>query len=398
MSMRGIKQPPGRRCCYNLSSIDVHPILDFGEYDLTANNRQRINDTKTYLPPLEEYVAYLQGIWENNQVTNFGPLVVQLESDLKEYLQVENLFLVTNGTIALQIAIKALNLQGEIITTPFSYVATTSSIVWEGCRPVFADIDRETLCIDPARIEEKITPQTSAILATHVYGYPCDVERIQRIAEDHGMKVIYDAAHTFGVKYQGKSLLQWGDVSTLSFHATKLFHTGEGGAIVTKDAETAHKVKYMYNFGHHGQEDFWGLGINGKMSELQAAMGLCVLPAVPDLIEKRKTISDHYSELLKDSGLSRPVCLPGTEYNYAYYPVLFKSQESLLRVKTALNEENIFPRRYFFPSLDKLPYVSPTEMPVAADSAERVLCLPLSAELTLDDVGFICAEITSHLS
>ena len=356
-----------------------------------------INVTKTYLPPLEEYVQYLQGIWERNWVTNQGPLVKELEVKLKEFLGVKHLFFVSNGTIALQIAIKALDLHGEIITTPFSYVATTSSIVWEGCRPVFVDIDPRTLCLDPDLIEAAITPRTAAILGVHVYGHPCDVERIQALADRHGLQVIYDAAHAFGVRYKGQSLLVHGDIGTLSFHATKLFHTVEGGALVTEDDGVAHRLDYMRDCGHKGQEDFWGLGINGKNSEFHAAMGLCVLPKVPELIAKRRALSEMYDRLLRESSLLRPKGLEATIYNYAYYPVLCPSEAHLLSVRAALNTDGISPRRYFFPSLNLLPYVEYKPMSVAEDAARRVLCLPLYAELSEGDVGTICAAILSAM-
>ncbi|HAX96894.1 MAG TPA: aminotransferase DegT [Prolixibacteraceae bacterium] len=342
--------------------------------------------TKSFLPPLEDYVEYLKKIWESNQLTNHGPLVNELESRLKEYLGVKHLFFVSNGTIALQIAIKALALQGEVITTPFSYVATTSSIVWEGCQPVFVDIDPKTLCLDPDLIEAAITPQTSAIIATHVYGIPCAVEKIQAIAEKHNLKVVYDAAHTFGVKYQGRSLVSYGDIATLSFHATKLFHTVEGGAIITEDDELAHRISYMRNFGHNGQEAFWGLGVNGKNSEFHAAMGLCNLPHFAEIVASRRQVSEWYDELLVSSSLVRPTMPGNTEYNFAYYPVLFQSELKLLRARDMLNEQQIFPRRYFFPSLNKLPYAPDREFPVAEASSSCVLCLPLYPDLSRQDV------------
>lgn len=357
-----------------------------------------IHVTKTYLPPLEEYVQYLQRIWKSNQLTNNGPLVRELESKVKEHLRVKDLFFVSSGTIALQIAIKALDLEGDIITTPFSYVATTSSIVWEGCRPVFVDIDPETLCLNPALIDKAITPQTTAILATHVYGHPCDTQGIEKIAGRRGLKVIYDAAHAFGVRYKGVSLVSYGDVSTLSFHATKLFHTGEGGAVVSNDDAVAHKIAYMRNFGHRGQEAFWGLGINGKNSEFHAAMGLCVLHRVPELIRKRRAISRMYDELLRDSGLLRPRVLPGTTYNYAYYPVLFPSETELLSTRAALNERGIFPRRYFYPSLNTIHYAGGQDMPVAESAARRVLCLPLYDSMDATTVQLICSTVQTARS
>lgn len=361
-----------------------------------SERRPLINVTKTYLPPLEEYVGYLQRIWDTNQVTNNSPLVKELEAKLKEFLGVKHLFFVSNGTIALQIAIKALDLQGEIITTPFSYVATTSSIVWEGCRPVFVDIDAETLCLDPDLIEAAITPQTTAILAVHVYGHPCNVERIQAVADRHRLRVIYDAAHAFGVRYRGESLMTRGDISTLSFHATKLFHTVEGGALVTHDDEVAHRIAYMRNFGHRGQEDFWGLGINGKNSELHAAMGLCVLPRVAELITRRRAATEAYDSLLANSGLSRPKVPGGVAYNYAYYPVLFPSEALLLATRDRLNSEGVFPRRYFYPALSTLNYTRAGHVPLAEDAAARVLCLPLSHTLSADTVLLI-SDVVSQV-
>lgn len=345
--------------------------------------------TKSYLPPLEEYIDYLKLIWDSHQLTNHGPLVLELEQRLKKYLGVKHLFFICNGTVALQIAIKALELRGEVITTPFSYVATTSSIVWEGCQPVFVDIDPHSLCIDPNLIEAAITPNTTAILATHVYGIPCAVEKIETTANKYRLKVLYDAAHTFGGKYLGKSIVSYGDASILSFHATKLFHTVEGGAIVTNNDELAHRVSYMRNFGHKGQEEFWGLGINGKNSEFHAAMGLCNLPHVPEIIAARKQVSQWYDELLAGSSLTRPTLPDGTEYNFAYYPVLFPSEKELLKARDRLNAAQIFPRRYFYPTLNHLPYLDYKEFPVTENVSPRVLCLPLYPELPREDVEAI---------
>ncbi len=351
--------------------------------------------TKSYLPPLQEYIQYLNLIWESGQLTNHGPLVNELEQKLKDYLGVKHLFFISNGTIALQIAIKALDLHGEIITTPFSYVATTSSIVWEGCEPVFVDIDPNTLCIDPDLIEAALTPRTTAILATHVYGIPCAVQKIEKVAWKHCLKVIYDAAHTFGVKYKGKSLGSYGDISTLSFHATKLFHTVEGGAVITGDDELAHRISYMRNFGHNGQEAFWGLGINGKNSEFHAAMGLCNLPHVAEIIAARKEVCRWYDELLTGSGLVRPTLPEGTDYNYAYYPVLFPSENELEQARDRLNAKDIFPRRYFYPALNNLPYVDYREFPITGKKAPCVLCLPLYPELERNIVNEIFQTIVN---
>ena len=354
-----------------------------------------IHVTKTYLPPLQEYVECLERIWASNWVTNNGSLVQELEARLKDYLGVKHLFFVSNGTIALQIAIKALDLQGEIITTPFSYVATTSSIVWAGCQPVFVDVDPHTLCINPDLIEAAITHRTSAILPVHVYGHPCDVDAIQTIADRHGLRVIYDAAHAFGVRYDGQSLLVHGDIATLSFHATKLFHTVEGGALVTRDDEVAHRIAYMRNFGHRGQEAFWGLGINGKSSELHAAMGLCVLPRIEALIGRRRATSTMYDRFLAGTGLRRPRVDGAVAYNYAYYPTIFPSEAQLLAARARLRAERVFPRRYFYPSLNQLDYVPHRPAPVADDIARRVLCLPLSHALQPQSVLLIAGILSA---
>lgn len=356
-----------------------------------------INVTKTWIPPMDEYIRYLKVIWETNQLTNNGPLVCELEERLRDYLGVKHLFFVSNGTIALQIAIKVLKLHGEVITTPFSYVATTSTIVWEGCRPIFVDIHPETLCLDPDLIEVAITPETTAILATHVYGNPCNVERIQEIVNIHGLKVVYDAAHAFGVRYKDSSILTHGDISALSFHATKLFHTAEGGAITTNNDELAHRISYMRNFGHRGREAFWGLGINGKNSEFHAAMGLCVLPKVPELIARRKAISEMYDELLCDIGLISPNRQKETIYNYAYYPILFPSEKHLISALAALNEQEIFPRRYFYPSLNMIDYTGRRTMSVSESAARRVLCLPLYDSIDPSSVELISAIINSTM-
>ena len=356
-----------------------------------------INVTKSYLPPLEEYTKYLNKIWESGWVTNNGPMALELEAKLKEKLGVKHLFLVNNGTIALQIAIKACELSGEIITTPFSYVATTSSIKWEGCEPVFVDINPKTFSIDADLIKTKISSKTTAILATHVYGIPAEVEKIEAIAKEYNLKVIYDAAHAFSSIYKGKSLLNYGDISTISFHATKLFHTGEGGAIITSDDELAHKISYMRNFGHNGPEQFWGIGINGKNSELHAAMGLAVLPMVPKIIARRKEISKLYEKAIESTSLSRPTLPESLEYNYAYYPVVFPSEESLLKVRNALNSADIYPRRYFYPSLNTLDYTGNQPAPCAEDISKRVLCLPLYYELTDTETNLIIEIILKNL-
>lgn len=351
--------------------------------------------TKPYLPPMSEYQEYLEGIWKRQWLTNNGPLVNELELRVTDYLSVPNFLFMSNGTIALQIAIKALDLQGEIITTPFSYVATTSSIVWEGCKPVFVDIDSYSLNIDPNKIEEAITDKTSAILATHVYGNPCDIEAIDHIAKKYKLKVIYDGAHCFGVKYNGKSIFEYGDVSTVSFHATKLFHTIEGGGVFTKNREIHSRMNFMRNFGHDGPYKFSELGINGKNSEFHAAMGLVNLKKVDEIIEKRKVLSKIYDQKLADLNISKPIFLRNSDLNYAYYPVIFENTESALKCLDRLNKSQIFPRRYFYPSLSELPYTEKQELPITEEIASKVLCLPLYYELSLEEVDLICRIINS---
>jgi dTDP-4-amino-4,6-dideoxygalactose transaminase len=352
-----------------------------------------INVTKSYLPPFEEYKYWLEKIWETSWLTNQGPLVTELEERLKEALGVRNLLFVSNGTIALQLAIKGLQLKGEIITTPFSYVATTTSILWEDCEPVFADIDPKSFCIDPAQIEKLITKKTSAILGTHVYGIPCAVEAIQEIAKKHNLRIIYDGAHAFGVKYKNKSVFAYGDISTLSFHATKLFHTVEGGAIIVQDDELFRKILLYRSFGHIG-DDYFTMGINGKNSEFHAAMGLCNLPKVNDFILQRKAIANMYKTELYGLPLDFPEIPGHVEYNYSYFPVFFRNEKELLAVKNFLQANDINTRRYFYPSLNKLPYLnSENECPVSQDLARRVLCLPFYPQLTKENVEFICSLI-----
>lgn len=356
---------------------------------------ERINVTKTFLPPIEEYENQLKKIWSSSQITNQGPLVLELETKLEKYLGVDNLHFVTNGTLALQLAIRALGItEGEIITTPFSYVATVSSILWEKCTPVFVDIDPDTLCIDANKIEAAITSRTKAIMPVHVFGYPCDVEKIGQIAEKHNLKVIYDAAHAFGARYHGKSLLSYGDISTGSFHATKLFHTIEGGCVVAKDGKISEKLELIKRFGHEG-DNHKMLGINAKASEFQAAMGICNLKHIEKIIADRKVSSELYDKLLKEV-FKRPKKVPGLEYNYAYYPVLAKSEEHLLDIIKKLNSVNVFPRRYFYPSLNTLPYIENKQAcPISEDVASRALCLPLYAGIGEENINLICKAILS---
>ncbi len=357
-----------------------------------------INVTKTYLPSIEKYNIYLEKIWKKSWITNRGPLVLELEQKLKKHLNLKNILFVSNGTVALQIAIKALSLKGEVLTTPFSYVATTTSLLWENCKPVFVDIEDQTFCIDPSKIESAITDETTAILATHVYGYPCDVERINKIARKYKLKVIYDAAHAFGTKYKGTSILNHGDISTLSFHATKLFHTIEGGAIiVNKNEGLKKKISLYHAFGHVG-DDYYTMGINGKNCEFHAAMGLCNLPDVKKIIALRKRITLLYDKKLLSLGLKRPALNDRVEYNYSYYPILFPNERSLLNTKQALAKNNINTRRYFYPSLNKLPYVKNTDKcTVSEDISKRILCLPLYPGLEDSVTDKICSIISKTI-
>jgi dTDP-4-amino-4,6-dideoxygalactose transaminase len=353
--------------------------------------------TKPFLPAIEEYEAYIRGVWARNWLTNNGPLVNELELQLKQFLGLEHLLFLSNGTIALQIAIKALQLTGEIITTPFSYVATTSSIVWEGCAPVMVDIDENTLNIDPRLIEQAITPKTSAILATHVFGNPCDVVAIEKIAKRHGLAVIYDAAHAFGTTINGASLLGYGDISTCSFHATKLFHTIEGGAVVTRDAEVLKTMAELRNFGHISATEFQRVGINGKNSEFHAAMGLCNIKHVPAIVSQRKHLYGLYRSQLANTSLRFQEISPGCDYNHSYFPVIFSSVDEMSRVTEVLNLNNVVPRRYFYPSLSKLPYVVGQSAPVSESIAGRILCLPMYHELSDEEVDMICRLIKREL-
>jgi dTDP-4-amino-4,6-dideoxygalactose transaminase len=340
-------------------------------------------------------MAQIQRAYDNQWLTNRGELVLELESKVQEYLgSLSKPLIMNNGTLPLQIALKILSNGGEIITTPFSYVATTSTIVWEGCTPVFVDIDPVYWTIDETKIEEAITERTTCILATHVYGNPCNVEEIDRIAKKHNLYVIYDAAHCFGVKYKGRSIFDWGDISTCSFHATKVFHTGEGGAAFVNNKELYEKVYYSHNFGHNGPEAFNGVGINGKLSELNAAMGLSVMPFMGEIIKRRKEICDVYSLNIKSRSIRQLNLRPETNWNGAYFPISFDTEEKLLNVVDILNKNNIFPRRYFYPSLNVLPYLKYSEAKQAESLSKRVLCLPIYQTLN-DEYLRMIIDITN---
>ena len=347
--------------------------------------------TQPFLPPQEEYEKLLDGIWKRNWLTNMGPLASQLEMELKDHLKVNHLLFVTNGTVALQMAIKALDLKGEIITTPFSFVATTSSIVWENCKPIFVDIDTKSLNIDASKIEAAISDKTSAILATHVYGNPCDVEKIQQIANKHNLKIIYDAAHAFGVEINGKSIFEYGNISTCSLHATKLYHSIEGGLVITKDSQLLKKLAYIRNFGFDGPENFAELGFNGKNSEFHAAMGLANLKYILAIMQKRADLAKRYDEKLKNLKAKRPIWSKDSKNNNSYYPIVFESEELLLKCVHLLKANEIFARRYFYPSLSSsLPYIENQHLEISDDMAKRVLCLPLYFDLTVEEIDLIC--------
>jgi len=353
-----------------------------------------ISVTKPFLPPIEEYQKYLQGIWKREWLTNMGPLASKLEMEYKSYFGVKHLLFVTNGTVAIRLAIKALELKGEIITTPFSFVATTSSIVWEGCTPVFVDIDADTLNINPDKIQERISRRTSAIVPVHVFGNACEIEKIQKIASENHLKVIFDAAHAFGVKVNGKSIFEYGDISTLSLHATKLCHSVEGGLVITKDPALLKKIASMRNFGISGFESFSELGINGKNSEFHAAMGLAVLYFADQIIAKRRELTARYDENLKGLQARRPVWHKQSENNGAYYSIIFDSEELMKRCIKMLSSNEIGSRRYFYPSLaSSLPYLKPTSLTITDDISSRVLCLPLYFDLTIEEVDMICRKL-----
>ncbi len=350
------------------------------------SSKKNIYVTKTFLPKQKEYAKILKRAWDKKWLTNRGELVLELECKLKKHLNISDVLATSNGTIPLQIALKLLGSKGEVITTPFSYIATSATIIWESCTPIFVDISPEYLTIDETKIEEAITPKTTAILATHVFGNPCNVEAIEIIAKRHNLKVIYDAAHCFGVNYCNKSIFEYGDISTCSFHATKLFHTGEGGAIFCKDKELMKKAFYTHNFGHKDLLSFYGLGINGKMSELQAAMGLAVLPHMHKILENRKKIVDYYDAHLNFSKIRKIRIRNNTDWNYSYYPIIFNSEKTLLKVEEILNNDNIFPRRYFYPSLNTIDFIKGREMPISENIASKILCLPLFVGLSDSDL------------
>lgn len=358
---------------------------------------QVVNVTKTYLPDKAKYQKYVDEIYANGWVTNNGPLVQKLEKRLAEHLGVKNIILVANGTVALEIAYRVLGLKGFVVTTPFSFVATTSSLVTNGLLPIFADIDADTLNIDPDQIENLITPNTTAILGVHVFGNSCNVEEIKKIAQQHKLKVIYDAAHAFGVKYKGESLLNYGDISTLSFHATKLFHTIEGGALIINDATLVQKARYLINFGIENAESIPELGTNAKMNEFEAAMGLCILDDLEDINAKRKSIVEKYRTELNGLVQFQHQNEHATQ-NYSYFPIVLENEKQLLKIQHELTKQQIFPRRYFYPSLDTLTYIEPKQyVPISRNISARILCLPLFAQLQENTLNKIITIVKENL-
>ena len=350
----------------------------------------KINVTKSYLPPREKLYRYVDRIYESGQLTNNGDLVKKLESKLQEYLNVKHVILVANGTLALQISYNILGLKNYVITTPYSFVATTSSMVWAGLKPVFSDIDKKYLTLDPEIIDKNLIKKASAIVPVHVYGNPCNIEAFDDITKENtNIKILYDAAHAFGVKYKGKSLVKYGDVSILSFHATKLFQTIEGGAIVTDSDYIADLAIQARNFGIDINGNIISVGINAKMNEFEAAMGLCVLDDIKKIIADRKRTWSYYNELL-DNFVEFPEIREKTEWNHSYVPILFRNEKECLKAVESLNRENIYPRRYFYPSLDTLSYINAKKInSISLDIASRVLCLPTFTSISNEVISKI---------
>lgn len=364
-------------------------------YFMEANmSYKNIPVTQPFLPELNEFIPYLEKIWNNRWLTNNGPFHQELEAKLCEYLGVEHISLFNNATIALITALQAMRIHGEVITTPYSFVATSHSIMWNGLEPVFVDIDPTTFNIDPAKIEAAITPRTTAIMPVHCYSNPCDVEAIQKIADNYGLKVIYDAAHAFGVNYKGESLLKWGDLSILSFHATKVFNTFEGGAIISPDAKTKQRIDRLKNFGIADELTVTAPGINGKMSEINAAFGLVQLKHIDKAMKQRQAVDARYREALADiRGITLYQHNNNANCNFSYFPILVEGDYPLSRdeLYDKLKENHILSRRYFYPLISNMPMyrglssAAISNLPQANQLAEKVLCLPIFNELTLDE-------------
>lgn len=378
-------------------SIDRHP----GVSEMSA---KPIYVTQPFLPPLEEFIPYLEEIWENKILTNGGPLHQQLEQALCDYLGVPHVALFNNGTIALLTALQSLRISGEVITTPYSFVATAHSLLWNGIKPVFVDIDRETLNIDPAKIEAAITPHTTAIMPVHCYGNPCDTSAIASIAADYNLKVIYDAAHAFGVRDTGGSILRHGDLSVLSFHATKVFNTFEGGAIICPDAKTKQRVDRLKNFGFVDEVTVVAPGINGKMSEINAAMGLVQLRHIDDVIARREVIDRFYRDALAGTpGIRCLARMKSARANHAYFPILVEPEYPLSRdaLYAALKERGVHGRRYFYPLISEFPMyrgmrsAAPENLPIAGTISKQVICLPIYPAMESTDAALVAEIIAS---
>lgn len=360
------------------------------------DNEKIITVTSPLLPSLDEFVGYLEEIWKSKWITNNGQFHKQLEAALADYLGVKYVSLFTNGTLPLITALQALGIKGEVITTPYSFVATTHALWWNGIKPVFVDIDPETCNLNPDKIEAAITEKTTAIMPVHCYGMPCDTEKIQAIADKHGLKVIYDAAHTFGVRVNGESILQAGDMSTLSFHATKVFNTVEGGALVCHDAETKKQIDFLKNFGFNGETEVVAPGINSKMDEIRSAYGLLNLKQVDQAIEARHKVADYYREALRQvKGVKVFEDMPGVRHNYAYFPILINAEEygmSRDELYFKMRDDNVLGRRYFYPLISTfdtykgLESSNPANLPVATRIADEVICLPMYYGLTEEDM------------
>lgn len=368
---------------------------------------KKILVTNPSLPPLEEFIPYLQKIWDNKWLTNNGEFHKEFEKRLAEYLGVKYVSLFTNGMIALQVGMQALRITGEVITTPFTFVATTHAIHWNNCKPVFCDIEPETFTLDPEKVESLITPQTTAIMPVHVYGNPCQHEKLQKIADTYGLKLFYDAAHVFRVKKDGVSICNWGDLSMLSFHATKVFNTFEGGALVTNDENLKKRIDFLKNFGFADEVTVVAPGSNGKMDEFRSAFGLLQLDRVDGEIAKRKHVAEYYRTALKDvPGIRMLYDLPGVHHNYAYFPILIDAEKYGMtrdELYDKLKANNIFSRRYFyplcsdFPTYRGLPSAAPARLPVATKVSQEVLCLPMYADLSPEDLERVVAVLkNSH--
>ena len=356
--------------------------------------------TQPAMPPLEEFILYLQKIWESKIITNNGPFHQQFEKELADYLGVKYLSVFSNGTLALITALQALKITGEVITTPFSFVATTHSLWWNNIKPVFVDIDPEHFNLDPEKIEAAITPQTTALMPVHVYGNPCKVDAIQRIADTYGLKVIYDAAHAFGVKINDNSVLNYGDLSVMSFHATKVFNTIEGGAIICHNEKMKKRIDFLKNFGFADEVTVVAPGINAKMNEVQAAYGLLQLKHIDSCIAKRKLIADTYrQQLINIPGLRFHADMEGVHHSYSYFPVFIDGEQygsTRDQVYENLKIHNIYGRRYFYPLISNFPTyrglhsAKPENLPTATKIAEQVICLPIYPDLNIDNVHEIC--------